>query len=186
MIAYLNGKIVYKGKGFIILDVNGVGYKVFVLPKILGLINIGDNKEFYIFQQLKEDASDLYGFLNYLELEFFEQLTTSVSGIGPRKSMSIMSTGVLAQVKAAIVNRKLDFLTSVPGIGKKVAEKICFGLKDKLGECEFDKSQEKQDLADSLVGLGYKQCDLGEVLKKVDGKLALQEQIREALKYLGR
>lgn len=186
MIAYLNGKIIFKGNNFIILNVNNIGYKIFLSANVLGKTELNREQEFFIFQHLGENMNDLFGFAYFHELNFFEQII-SVSGVGPKKAISILSTGPADQVKSAIINKKLDFLTSVPGIGKKMAEKICFGLKDKLGSCndnfEFD---DKKELADSLVCLGYKRDELGEAMKKVDAKLALQEQIREALKYLGR
>ncbi|MFA6296553.1 MAG: Holliday junction branch migration protein RuvA [Patescibacteria group bacterium] len=186
MIAYLFGKIIFKGNNFIILNVNNIGYKIFLSAKVLLKTEINREQEFFIFQHLGENMNDLFGFENCNELNFFEKII-SVSGVGPKKAIAILSTGPADQVKSAIINKKLDFLTSVPGIGKKMAEKICFGLKDKLGTCDdnFDFCENK-DLADSLVSLGYKRDDLSEALKKVDSKLALQEQIREALKYLGR
>ena len=186
MIAYLEGKIKFKGNNFVILNVNSVGYKVFLSANVLKKAELNKEQEFFIFQNIKEDINDLFGFADYNEMDFFEKII-SVSGVGPKKALALMSTGSSDQVKSAIVNKKLDFLTSVPGIGKKMAEKICFGLKDKLGSCDNDfEFNENKDLADSLVSLGYKRNELGEAMKKVDAKLALQEQIREALKYLGR
>lgn len=186
MLAYLKGKIKFKGNNFVILDVNDVGYKVFLALNVLKEVELNKEQEFFVYQNIGESLNDLFGFANYNELDFFEKII-SVSGVGPKKAIAIMSTGPSNQVKSAIANKKLDFLTSVPGIGKKMAEKICFGLKDKIGVCgdDFD-FKENKDLADSLVSLGYKRNELGEALKKVDSKLALQEQIREALKYLGR
>ncbi len=186
MISYLFGKIIFKGNNFIILNVNNIGYKIFLSANVLKTSELNKEQEFFIFQNIKEDINDLFGFANYNEMDFFEKII-SVSGVGPKKAIAIMSTGPSDQVRGAIVNKKLDFLTSVPGIGKKMAEKLCFGLKDKLGSCDdnFEFSENK-DLADSLMSLGYKRDDLGEAMKKVDSKLALQEQIREALKYLGR
>ncbi|MDD3887638.1 MAG: Holliday junction branch migration protein RuvA [Patescibacteria group bacterium] len=186
MISYLFGKIMFKGNNFIILNVNNIGYKIFLSANVLKKTELNQEQEFFIFQHIGENINDLFGFSCYSELDFFEKII-SVSGVGPKKAISILSTGPIDQVRSAIANKKLDFLTSVPGIGKKMAEKICFGLKDKLGVCidDFDFCENK-DLADSLVSLGYKRDELGEALKKVDAKLALQEQIREALKYLGR
>lgn len=185
MIAYLEGKIKFKGNNFVILNVNSVGYKVFLSVNVLKKTELNKDQEFFIFQNIKEDINDLFGFADFHEMDFFEKII-SVSGIGPKKAIAIMSTGSSDQVKSAIVNKKLDFLTSVSGVGKKMAEKICFGLKDKLGSCDDFDFCDNKDLADSLVSLGYKRNELGEAMKKVDSKLALQEQIREALKYLGR
>jgi len=187
MISYLFGKIIFKGNNFIILNVNDIGYKIFLSANVLKKTELNQEQEFFIFQHIGENINDLFGFSCYSELDFFEKII-SVSGVGPKKAISILSTGPTDQVKSAIINKKLDFLTSVPGIGKKMAEKICFGLKDKLGEScsdDFDFCENK-DLADSLVSLGYKRDELSEALKKVDANLALQEQIKEALKYLGR
>src|SRR3990167_2161734 len=101
MISYLKGKIRNRGSGFVILDVNNIGYKIFVTPVLYADIDIGQEIELYTHQYVREDALNLYGFRNMEELELFELLIT-ISGIGPKSAMGIMSIASTADIKESI------------------------------------------------------------------------------------
>ena len=134
---------------------------------------------------MREDALDLYGFLNYEELEFFEMLI-GVSGIGPKGALAILSIASTETLRKAIGTGDTSYLTKISGIGKKTAEKIVIELRDKMGEQEKGSSmQEELDAMEALKSLGYSQNEIREALKKVPPDLNTNEKIREALKILG-
>ncbi|MDQ5970483.1 MAG: holliday junction helicase RuvA, partial [Patescibacteria group bacterium] len=116
MIAYLKGSILSKDQRAVILNVNGVGYLVFLKNKDLTNLQNNEFVEFFIHSYIKEDALDLYGFINTEELAFFKQLL-SVSGVGPRTAMSVMSLAEVADLKRAITSGNPSFLQQVSGIG---------------------------------------------------------------------
>ncbi len=184
MIAYLSGKIIFRKDDFVILDVNGIGYKIFLCPKIFDSLELKQESKFFVHHHQREDAVSLFGFSKYEELDFFEKVI-SVSGIGPKMALGLLSIGSIGQMKSAINNKDLDFLISVPGIGKRMAEKICFSLKGKLDSIGDDEIvSDKKELIDSLVSLGFQRLESIEVAGKIDGDLVLAGQIREALKII--
>jgi Holliday junction DNA helicase RuvA len=195
MIGHLKGTIIDQDLKSIILDVSGVGYKVFTNTAILPPPKRSEgNKsseatastEFWTFLAVRENALDLYGFTTKEELHFFELLMT-VSGIGPKSAMSILSVASIQNLKHAIANQDISHLTKVSGVGKKNAEKIVLELKDKLdGEFMSGEPSNNSDVdaLEALKSLGYGEREVREALKKVkDGKDA-GEKIRKALKLL--
>jgi Holliday junction DNA helicase RuvA len=192
MISYLEGKIKNKGKNYLIILVNGIGYKVFVNSAVLEEVSIGEDKEIYIFQNVKEDALDLYGFKNMKELELFE-LLLSISGIGPKGALAVLSIASVSDIKNSISRGDSSLLVKVSGIGKKTAERVVLELRDKVGNLEsgvegFESGAGSvgSDEIDALMALGYSMNEAREALRKVDHEISDSgERIREALKKLG-
>ncbi len=196
MIGSIKGKIVLKKEKFLVVETAGVGYKVNVSPDALSKAKtrtnersfgreVGDEIFLFIHTHVREDALDLYGFLNYPELEFFEMLI-GVSGIGPKSALAILGITSIETLRKAIGIGDTSYLTKISGIGKKTAEKIVIELRDKMGtELEGSSLQEEMDSLEALKSLGYSQNEAREALKKVNADLDTNKKIREALKILG-
>lgn len=163
-----------------------MGYKVNVSPDTLSkLKKSGDTAGLWIHTQVREDAIDLYGFLDRPELEFFEMLL-GVPGIGPRSALAVLSVASLETLRRAIGGNDIVYLTKVSGIGRKTAEKIIIELRDKMGEEKKGGSlQGELDALEALKSLGYSQIEAREALKKTSPNTDTNAKIREALKILG-
>lgn len=189
MIALLRGKIELKTEKFIILDVNGVGYKIFsTLSTLKSLKDNGKEAKFFIHLYPRENLLDLYGFLTYEEVEFFEILI-SVSGIGPKAALSVMMLESVKTLKQAIASGQKTLLTKVSGIGSKTAERIILELRNKVFAPVEDIKQLNSDseAIDALVSLGYASNNAREALKQVSEKTKrVEDRIKEALKILGK
>lgn len=190
MIGYLKGKIKLFRLGLVIIDVNGVGYKVVVPPQIGLPDNIVDTQkecELFIHHHIKEDASDLYGFLTFQELELFEKLL-SVNGVGPKAAMTIIGMAPVDKIFDAIVSEDSNFFQSTPGVGKKVAIKIILDLKSKISNLKYTGNiggGEHQDIYDGLEMLGYKKQEIDKIIGKLPKELdSSEEKIRWCLKHL--
>ncbi len=183
MIGYLRGKVVHQDLKSVILDVSGVGYKLFTTMASLDASK-NDDQVFWTYLAVRENAMDLYGFTTKEELGFFELLIT-VSGIGPKSALSILSVASISNLRNAIVSGDTSHLVKVSGVGKKNAEKIVLELKDKLtssGE-EFSVSGDV-DVIEALKSLGYGEREAREALKKVTGESSTGEKIKKVLKIL--
>lgn len=192
MIGSIKGKIVLKTDKFLIAETSGVGYKINVSPDTLSRTK-GSGEEIFLFihTHVREDVLDLYGFLDYKELEFFEMLI-SISGIGPKGALTILGIASLETLHKAIGTGDISYLTKISGIGKKTAEKIILELRDKItnkiGDKEGVSLREELDALEALKSLGYSQNEAREALKKVVEKTSdidINSKIREALKILG-
>ncbi len=192
MIGSLRGKITLKTDKFIILETGGVGYKINVSPDTLSKLSAprksseqnGALASFWIHTHVREDAFDLYGFLDHQELEFFEMLI-NVSGIGPKGALGILGIASIETLKKAIGTGDTAYLTKISGIGKKTAEKIIIELRDKMGEEKTGTSlQGELDALEALKSLGYSQGEAREAIKKVSSSFDTNAKIREALKIL--
>ena len=190
MIGSIKGKIVLKTEKFLIVETAGVGYKINVSPDVLSKAKkIGDEIMLWVHTHVREDAFDLYGFLDHQELEFFEMLI-NVSGIGPKGALVILGVATIGTLKRAISTGDIGYLTKISGIGKKTAEKIVIELRDKIaGKLKDEKGgtslQEELDSLEALKSLGYSQNEAREALKKVSPDANTNTKIREALKILG-
>ncbi len=191
MIYSLSGKIVEKKENFFVIDVGGVGFKVSSNAETLyKLPSRGEEVLVYSHLHVKEDALELYGFLNEGELKFFEMLIT-VSGVGPRTALLILDLDSFPNVMAAIVGKKADVLSRAPGIGKKTAERIILELQNKINVSEvkgLDKATEVNvEVEDALVGLGYDRRTVKGVLSAMNDvpNAGVEEKLRGALKVLG-
>lgn len=186
MIGKLKGKVDFLGNGFIILDVNDVGYKIFVPSNVYADLKTGDEIILYIHTHVKEDILALYGFSSYNELAFYE-LLLGVSGVGPKAGLNIVSAISYEKIENAISKQDPTVLYAVSGIGKKTAEKIVIELKNKVGVLAegniFAKGSESEDIIVALEGLGYSRHEINLALSNI-GEGNVEERLKEAMKVL--
>src|SRR3989338_1622177 len=196
MIGSIKGKIVLRTEKFLIVETNGVGYKINVSSDVFSKAKKTEIM-LWIHTHVREDMLDLYGFLNREELEFFEMLI-NVSGIGPKVALAILGITSIETLKKAIGTGDTGYLTKISGIGKKTAEKIVIELRDKIAEKMKDEKggislQGELDALEALKSLGYSQNEAREALKKISlghgrtGEVPdtnTNAKIREALKIL--
>jgi len=200
MIAFLTGRLAFKAPTHLTLDVQGVGYEVHIpLSTYYALPNLDEVTALHIHTHLREDAIQLFGFLSQGEKDSF-LLLTSVSGIGPKLALSVLSTLPVTDLARAIQAEDIEKLATVPGIGKKSAGRIALELKDKVGRIQTGAVRSStvemsavdgpyEDALSALVNLGYRPQDAKEALKRVvqtAGSMALKDLIREGLKELAR
>lgn len=193
MIAYLKGKIKNKGQGYVILEIRDIGYKVYVNETLCTELDIGQPSEFYIYQNIRENASDLYGFLNLDQLELFE-LLLSISGVGPKSAIGVMSVAKVEDVKDSIAQGDPSLLTKVSGIGKKTAERIVLELRTKISSLpgasipgQAEGASASADEIDALLALGYSLQQARSALQQVDPNIKDSgERIKAALRDIGK
>lgn len=191
MIAHLVGTITEKLPTSVIIDVHGVGYEVVVATPDLERVNLGDETKFYTYHAIRDNSEDLYGFSSLAAKRLFEMLI-SVSSVGPKAAMSILSLGSTEDVRNAISNTDSAFIAKAAGVGKKSAERIIVDLRDKVGTpSRYGTSGElpsltnttKNDEAlDALIALGFPLKEASAALAEVDPKLPVEERIKLALK----
>lgn len=189
MIAHLEGNIIHKAEKFVVVDVSGVGYKVFVSSDALESVTLGSNTSLWIHTAVRENSIDLYGFQNIAEMSFFE-LLLDVSGIGPKSALGILSVASIDTLKKAIATGDMSYLNKVSGIGRKTAEKIIVELRDKLkahiSEDGNSDLRGESDIVEALKSLGYSQNDARDALKQIPDEVkGTNARIKEALKILG-
>lgn len=195
MIAYLNGKIAIKAQDYIVIEVNNIGYKVYMTEKEISSLEIEKNVKVYTFMRVREDDISLYGFLNNEELMMFE-LLISVGGIGAKSATSILSNITPSQFAMAVIADDVSILKKLPGVGAKTAQRIILELKDKIktddaintngGMSNTARLNENaQDAVDALQVLGYSKKDIEKAIEKVDiSEMNTEEIIRLGLKNL--
>ena len=186
MIGSIRGKVVLKTEKFLILEAGGVGYKINTSSDTLAKSGkAGEEIFLWIHTHVREDAIDLYGFLDRENLEFFEMLL-GVPTIGPKSALAILGIATIETLRKAISTGDTAYLTKVSGIGRKTAGKIVVELRDKIGEEKEGVSlQGELDVLEALKSLGYSQYEAREALKKVAASTDTNSKIREALKILG-
>lgn len=180
MITSIKGEITYHGLGFVVIENNGIGYKI-ILPEDVAHTQNGEVK-FYTHEIIRDPDHELFGFLSIEALELFWKLI-SVSGVGPRTAQKIVFVDSIDKIKERIMAADLSFLTNVPGIGKKTAQKIILELKGVLAQ-EPEIPAFDADAVEALVSLGYPRKDAERVLSGIEGKTT-EDCIRAALKQLG-
>jgi len=188
MIGQLTGKISVADSRFVILDVGGVGYKIFCSADTLGKLKKADSiVKVWTHLIVREDVLDLYGFLDKSELEFFE-LLIGISGVGPKSALSILSLAPPDTLKKAIASNNTSYLTQVSGIGRKIAEKIVLELRDKIGElADHGQLEQEAETIMALEALGYSTREAREALRRLPDHITdTSEQIKEVLKHLGK
>ena len=188
MISFIRGTILESGDRHVTVDVHGLGYKVFVTEDTLHSLKIGTEASFWTYLAVREDALDLYGFTQKKEKEFFE-LLISISGIGPKSALNILSLVASETLASAIRSGSTAHLVKVSGIGRKTAEKIVLELKDKLGALSGEDSlagmSADADAIEALKALGYDAVEAREALKKVSKDiLDTGAKVKAALKVL--
>ena len=200
MIAHLSGKLLSKQPNQVIVDVNGVGYEVNVpLSTFYEIGEIGSPVQLRIYTHVREDTIALFGFKSANEKLMFEQVT-SISGIGPKLGITILSGMPVDELVAAIRQSNLARLTSIPGIGKKTAERLVVELRDKLAKvvtvpadeqtASHGVSQPQEDVISALVNLGYPKASAEKAVQTVVStsktEPAFEELLRTALRQLSR
>lgn len=191
MIAALKGIVEFRHDPHLIVDVNGVGYKVYGTQSILAKAVAGEPIKLYTYTHVRDDLLELYGFAEYEDLRLFEYLI-SVSGIGPKTAIGIFSIGSRSDIVRAIINGDVAFFTAVPRLGKKNAQKLIIELKSKLGSTEdLDITSaagiESDDVVVALKGFGFSSAEAYVALHSIKAEgLSTSEKIRLALKHLGK
>lgn len=193
MIAHLRGQVAEKfGKNGIIVDVHGVGYEMLVPALDFEACNLGEERKFYTYHQVRENAEELYGFSTLTTKKIFE-LLIAVQGIGPKAAMAILSLAEAEEVRNAIANADTAFVAKAAGVGKKSAERVIVDLKDKVGvPSHYGATEitghigtahpEVDEARDALIALGFPLKEALAALEKVDASLPVEERIRLALK----
>jgi Holliday junction DNA helicase RuvA len=191
MIAKLKGTIDFMRDSYVVVDVSGVGYKVFLSAYSFGKIAGKTSVEIFTHTYVREDILALYGFLNLEELEMFE-LLISISGIGPKAAMGILSIADPRTIRMAVVNEDPAILTKVSGVGKKIAQRVILELKNKIEDMPTSESEREEVISDSdsleaLVALGYSITQAREALKLVPKEISdVSERVKTAMKNMGR
>ena len=188
----LSGKLIAQKEHYIIINVSGVGYKVFISPKTHEeLPKINNAVRIFSYLNVKEDALELFGFSEIADLKLFENLI-GVSGVGPRTAMSIFSTLTREEIINAVLKGDTGVFMEIPRLGKKNAQKIIIELKNKLGDTssldltEADSAENKEILG-VLKSFGFSTKEAHEAIKNVDSQAnTTEEKIKLALKYLGK
>ena len=186
MIAYLSGTIKFLFDDACIVDVHGVGYKVFVDANTRQALALGEATELFIHTAVREDAINLFGMKNQSTFELFELLLT-VSGVGAKGALAIVSKISATEFSRAVAAQDIKALTRLPGVGKKSAERILLELKDKVrdkGQGTRDEitSTEREDAAEALEALGYTAAEISSAFDKAPENFSTEQLIKFALK----
>lgn len=189
MISHIEGKVLHIDLNYSVIAVGGLGYKVSAAPETLSHLKLGQTASLWIHNVIREDADDLYGFIDRDSLAFFE-LLIGISGIGPKTAIGIMSLATVKTLKSAIASGEPTQLTKISGIGKKNAEKIVLELKDKIDKSAFDPELggvDDTDTMEALKSLGYQEREIRDVIKKIPQTIKDPgKRVTEALKKLGK
>lgn len=194
MYYYIKGKFIKSCDNFIVVDAGGIGYKLYTSsPTIDKMPESGTDITVYTHLHIKEDAHDLYGFLTNEELTLFLQLL-SVSGVGPKAALAILSVASPEKFALAVITNDLKTITKAQGVGPKVAQRIILELKDKLktesalpenvSEIIADTENNQAEAVTALVVLGYTSNEAKRAVSRIDPELSTEEIIKEALKLL--
>lgn len=195
MIDFLKGNIEYKAGSYIVMDVHDIGYAVFVNENYFSKLKEGDAVKLYVYQHIRENVSDLYGFFDRDGLDLFKLLLT-VSGVGPKSALSILSKVDISDIRQAIADNNPDFLIKEKRISKKTAERIVIDLKNKINmenlksvnDTSFlqpDFNDDDAQAKDALIRLGYSNIEAINILKKMPFEIKdAGEKIKWALKNM--
>jgi Holliday junction DNA helicase RuvA len=190
MIATLKGEITEKKRDQVVLECGGVGYGLFVTFEDFGTLELGSKVKLHIYEHIRENAHDLFGFRSPETKVLFE-LLLSVNGVGPKMALAILSIANVAQVKQAIASGDTKFISRATGVGKRVAERVVVDLKDKVGLVASEDAtgflaasagNPNDEALQGLVALGYSVQDAAEALKGIDEKLSTEQRIKQALR----
>lgn len=182
MYSYFNGKIDFVGSNGIVVDVNGVGYNIYVANPFS--YEIGEVYKIYVYNHIREDEYSLYGFKTIEEKELFMKLI-NVKGMGPKVANGIFATGSIRGIVDAINKENTLYLTKFPKIGEKLAKQIILDLKGKIStELEEVEDKTTEELVSVLENLGYKTGEIKKIVPQINVNNTLEEQVKEALKLL--
>ncbi len=200
MIAYVKGELVQKQIGYVVIDVGGLGYKIFMSePSIDEIGNIGDTVKVHTYYRVSEDDISLFGFNSQEELRMFE-LLISVSGIGAKTAIAMLACIEPSQFAIAVISNDIDTLKRIPGVGPKSAQRIVLELKDKLKtedaiskdtkDVSSDNTEDNEKVEEAIQALqilGYNKGEVKKVVEKLKVKdLSIEDIIKQALKQLSR
>lgn len=194
MYYYIKGTLVQKSENYIVVDANGVGYMINTsLTTLNNLDSTGREVTVYTYLNVREDAMELYGFSTQEEKNMFIHLI-SVSGVGPKAALSILSVATPAKFAVAVVTNDIKTITKASGVGQKLAQRVILELKDKLKTEElgldgdeavaFDASDNRSEAVSALVVLGYSPSDAQKAVSKVDASMEVEDIIKKALSSL--
>ena len=190
MIAHIRGKITEKFGNSLIIDVAGVGYEITVPTPDFDAVMLDEEKKFFTYHSIRENAEELYGFSSLMAKKLFE-LLISVQGVGPKAGIAILSLAEPEEVRNAIANADTAFISKASGVGKKSAERVIVDLRDKVGipshygatATKYTTAADANDEAlDALMALGFSLKEASLALEKVDKSLSTEERIKLALK----
>ena len=183
MINRILGIIVEKNPSVVIVDVGGVGYEIGIpVSTFSKLPQIGEKVLLYTHLYIREDAHQLFGFLEEMERSLFGKII-KVSGIGPKVGLAILSTISPTSLVSYIERRNTENLCQIPGIGKKTAERMILELNGKI-EAVSENTNNNEELVQALLALGYSEKEVRSTVSTIEYKLTIQEKIKKALKLL--
>lgn len=199
MIGFINGRVDHIGTGFCLVEAQGVGYRIFMNASDLGRLTVDQRIKIYTYLSVREDALQLYGFLSYDMYSLFTKLIT-VSGIGPKVALGVLSATKTDAFFLAIRNRDIKYLTKLPGIGKKTAERMLLELKNLVGSETGSAGESGSDIfqpvdnsplgeaMDALASLGYTQDEISYAMNRLQlsGGETAEAIIRKALQLMVR
>jgi Holliday junction DNA helicase RuvA len=190
MIATLEGLVSEKTMDVVVLDVGGVGYGLAVTNEDYGQLITGQKFKLYVYEHIREQNHDLYGFMLLDTKRLFEQLL-SVKNVGPKVALAVIDIGSSTSVRQAIAGGDVKLLQSAKGVGKRAAEQIVVELRDKVGQLASESAEDivnrpgvngRDEAVEALTSLGYSPQDAITALYKVDPTLPVEERVRQALK----
>ena len=190
MLATLSGIVTEKLGSILVLDVRGVGYGLHVTTEDFGRLAAGSEAKMYIYEHIREQSHDLFGFSALDTQRLFEQLL-NVNGVGPKMALNILSIGTAAEVRGAIASADTKTIQRANGVGKRVAERVIVELKDKVGLAGVDLQSTgilqgegllmQDEAIEALVSLGYTALDAAQALKDIDPQLPTESRVKKAL-----
>ena len=182
MYKYMYGVVKEQGCNYIVLEVNNIGYLIYVANPYS--YEIGKDYKVYLYNNVKEDVNSLYGFKDSEQLELFLRLI-NVKGLGPKLANTFFATGSVSGIVDAINRENILYLTKYPKIGEKLAKQMILDLKGKIDiEVDENVSDNMDDLVAVLESLGYKTAEIKKILNDIDTSLPVESQVKEALKML--
>ena len=197
MYSYIIGKVISKSKNILILENNNIGYEIYMTEIALSELNIGEDAKIYTYYNVTQDNISLFGFKNLEEKKMFENLI-SVSKIGAKTAIGILSSISIAELAISIITNDINRLSKLPGIGKKTAQRLVLEVIDKVKTEEIIFTEEEQesnenylnttekekDVIEALKVLGYNIKEIDNVIKTLDIKSSTEDMIKQALKIL--
>ncbi|MDO4478353.1 MAG: Holliday junction branch migration protein RuvA [Lachnospiraceae bacterium] len=201
MIAYIRGIVADLAENYLVLDNNGMGYRIFVPGRVLDTVGIGEEVRIYTHMGVREDALTLYGFTDKDDLGVF-RLILNVSGIGPKTALAVLSTMSASELRFAVLSDDIKSISKVPGLGRKTAQKMILELKDKFDLNEAletglgggnaaavsaDNSSVRSDAVMALTALGYGGTEAMRAVQAVlaaEPELTVEEVLKKALKKM--
>jgi len=184
MINRLSGTIAEKTPSLAVLEVGGMGYEIGIpVTTFSKLPQIGEKVTLFTLFYVREDAHQLFGFIEKSERNLFSQII-KVSGIGPKVGLAILSTVSPTNLTNFIENRNTENLCQIPGIGKRTAERMILELSGKIGEVSARQPEDNAELFQALISLGYSEKEVRSTVSSIEYKLSIQEKIKKALKLL--